>query len=268
MIKRQIILTLLILTILITACSNENQEKTTDNTLTVFAAASLTDAFTELAETFEAQHPGKSVSLNFAGSQQLAQQLDEGAPADLFASADMKQMQTAIDAGRINPDTTRGMVGNRLVIIFPPDNPGNIRQPLNLALPELDLLLAAEEVPAGNYSLEFLTKASDESVYGEGYKENVLSNVVSYEQNVRAVLNKILLGEADAGIVYTSDIYGLGPDDIGGINIPDPFNVSATYFIAPIEDSQQSELAEEFINFVLSAEGQDILSKYGFIPVL
>lgn len=263
--------TLLLLALLITftsACGGTSPEGGDENTLTVFAAASLTDAFSELAEVFEAQHPGKRVSLNFAASNQLAQQLADGAEADIFASADRIQMDTAIETGCIEPEQVSAMVGNTLVIIFPPDNPAGIGNPLDLAFPGINLILAAAEVPVGRYSLEYLTKASDESFFGLNYMESVLDNVVSYEQSVRGVLTKVQLGEADAGIVYKSDVYGLGPEEINGITIPPALNVSATYFIAPINDSRQPELAQDFIDFVLSEEGQDILAKYGFLPVL
>jgi len=250
------------------ACGGTTREGQDDNSLTVFAAASLTDAFGELADAFEANHPGKQINLNFAASNLLAQQLADGADADVFASADRIQMDAAIDSRRIKPDEARVMVGNTLVIIFPPDNPAGISSPLDLAFPGISVILAAEEVPVGRYSLEYLTKASDEMYFGLDYKTDVLDNVVSFEQSVRGVLAKIQLGEADAGIVYKSDVYNLEPEEINGITIPSELNVSASYYIAPINDSHQSELAREFIDFVLSAEGQDILAKYGFLPVL
>lgn len=264
----KITLTLLIILVTLTsACGGIAPAQQDKNTLMVFAAASLTDVFSEMADAFETQNPGKLVNLNFAASSQLAQQLAEGADADVFASADRYQMDVVIETGQIEPEEANTMAGNTLVIIFPPDNPAGIGSPLDLSFPGISLILAAEEVPIGRYSLEYLDKASDESVFGPQYKEDVLNNVVSYEQTVRGVLTKIQLGEADAGIVYKSDVYGLGPEEINGITIPPVLNVSATYFIAPLNDSHESELAQDFIDFVLSTEGQDILARYGFLPV-
>mgnify|MGYP001823711462 CR=1 FL=1 len=229
--------------------------------LTVFAAASLTEAFSEIGDRFEEQHPDARLVFNFAGSQQLAQ----GAPADVFASANQFQMQAVIDAQRVDDGTQAAFVGNKLVIIYPPDNPGYLRRPLDLSTPVVDLVLADQQVPAGRYALEFLDKASQDDALGADYKSKVLDNVVSYEENVRAVLSKVQLGEANAGIVYLSDAASLTPLEIGTIEIPYPLNVSATYYIATINDTEKSILAEEFITFVASPEGQQILADYGFL---
>jgi molybdate transport system substrate-binding protein len=127
-------------------------------------------------------------------------------------------------------------------------------------------VLAAPEVPVGGYSLDFLEKASATVDYGETYSPTVLSNVVSYEENVRAVLSKVALGEADAGIVYTSDVTGDASEQVGRIDIPDELNTIASYPIAPVGDSQNPELAQAFVDYVLSADGQTVLVDHGFIP--
>lgn len=235
-------------------------------TLTVLAAASLTESFQEMAPIFEAAHPGVTIAFNFAGSQQLAQQLGDGAPADVFASANRKQMNVSIDAGRVQKDTPRTFAGNYLVVIVPGDNPAGIATLADLARPGIKLVLAAGEVPVGQYSLEFLDKASADSTLGSDYANQVLANVVSYEENVKAVLTKVSLGEADAGIVYTSDAAGASGKIIT-IAIPLQLNVVADYPIAVIADSASLELAQAFVDFVLSDEGQQILQKHGFIPV-
>ncbi|MGQ0602262.1 MAG: molybdate ABC transporter substrate-binding protein [Anaerolineales bacterium] len=236
-------------------------------TLTVFAAASLKDAFTELGERFEMSNAGVTVSFNFAGSQQLAQQLVEGAPADVFASANQKQMDSAIDGGRIAKGATQPFVKNRLVVIVPADNPAQIVALADLARPGLKLILAAREVPVGQYSLDFLEKTQADSTFAVGFKDAVLNNVVSYEENVRAVLSKVSLGEADAGIVYTSDVSGDGAEQIGRIEISDDLNTIAIYPIAPVGDSAHAETARAFVDFVLSSEGQATLKRYGFISI-
>ena len=235
--------------------------------LNVFAAASLTDAFGEIGKLFEADHPGVTAVFNFAGSQQLAQQINEGAPADVFASANKKQMDVVIEAGGIVSGTEQTFAKNRLVVIFPKDNPAGLADLQDLAKPDLKLVLAAKEVPVGQYSLDFLDKAVADQTFAPTFKDDVLKNVVSYEDNVKAVLTKVALGEADAGIVYLSDISGADADKIDRIEIPDELNVIASYPIAPIKESENPDLAQAFIDLVLSQEGQDILAKYNFIPV-
>jgi molybdate transport system substrate-binding protein len=233
-------------------------------TLNVFAAASLTDAFEELATGFEAANPGAEVVYNFAGSQQLAAQINEGAPADIFASANAAQMRAAIEGTRVVSGTQEIFVRNRLVVITPSDNPAAITALQDLARPNLRLVLADKAVPVGQYSLDFLTKASALPEYTASYSPTVLANVVSYEENVRSVLTKVALGEADAGIVYTTDA-ALDADNVTQIAIPDELNTIASYPIAPIADSPNPALAQAFIAYVLSPEGQAVLERYGFL---
>ena len=157
-------------------------------TLNVFAAASLTNAFGEIGANFAAANPGVAVVFNFAGSNQLATQIGEGAPADVLASANGTQMNVAIASGRVISGTQRTFVRNRLVIATPADNPAGLTGVQDLATPGVKLLFAAKEVPVGQYALDFLDKAEADGALGAGYKAAVLDNVVSYEQNVRAVL--------------------------------------------------------------------------------
>lgn len=234
-------------------------------TLNVFAAASLSEAFAEIGAAFDTAHPGTTTTFNLAGSNQLATQIAEGAPADVFASANNTQMNAAIDTGRIVSGSQQTFVNNRLVLITPPDNPGNLTSVADLAVPGLKLVLAAPEVPVGQYSLDFLDKAAADPELGEAYKEAVLANLVSQEENVRAVLAKVVLGEADAGIVYTSDV-SAAEGDVLQVEIPDALNTIATYPIAALADSANAELAQAFVDYVLSADGQAVLAKYGFIP--
>lgn len=235
--------------------------------LNVFAAVSLTDAFTEIGQIFESNHPGARVLFNFAGSHQLAQQINAGAPADLFASANPQQMQIVIDAGEIAVETPQTFVTNRLVMVFPKDNRAGVRALQDLGKPGVKVVLASPEVPVGQYSLDFLNKASADPVFGSTFNGSVLKNVVSYEDNVRMVLTKVALGEADAGLVYTSDISGSDTLKVDQLDIPDELNVIATYPIAPLRTSEKPELAQAFIDLVLSKEGQDILAGYHFIAV-
>jgi molybdate transport system substrate-binding protein len=235
--------------------------------LNVFAAASLTAPFSEIGRKFEADHPGVTVVSNFAGSQQLTQQIIEGAPADVFASANTKQMEAVVAAGEVVSGTQQTFAQNRLVIIYPQDNPAGLKELKDLSKSGLKLVLAAKEVPVGQYSLDFLDKTAADPAFEATFKDDVLKTVVSYEDNVKAVLTKVALGEADAGIVYTSDVTGEDADKVSQMAIPDALNVIASYPMAPIKNSKNPEMAQAFIDLVLSQEGQDILAKYGFIPV-
>jgi len=235
--------------------------------LTVFAAASLKDLFEALEEIYEVDHPTIDVVFNLGGSQQLAQQLVNGAPADLFASANQRQMQVAIDAGRVTTESRQIFAGNHLIIVTPADNPAGIDGVAKLANPGLKLVLAAASVPAGEYSLTLLDKAAASPDFGPGFREAVLANVVSYEENVRSVLNKVVLGEADAGIVYSSDVTPDSADQVFVISIPPEFNVEAQYPVAVIADSDHVDAAQAFVDLLLSIKGQLLLEEYGSVPV-
>ena len=235
-------------------------------TLTVLAAASLTESFTQLGQMFETQNPGVQVVFSFAGSQQLAQQLDQGADADVFASASTKYMDAAVQSKRVNKADAKTFVQNRLVVIFPKDNPAGLKSLQDLAKPGLKLDLADKSVPVGQYALDFLDKAVKDPGFDAQFKINVLKNVVSYEDNVKSVLTKVVLGEADAGIVYVTDITSDAVSKVGKLDIPDALNTVATYPIAPIADSKNAVLAKAFVALVLSPEGQAVMARYGFIP--
>ena len=259
----------LLLALLLAACSLPGQSSNgaAANRLTVFAAASLTDPFRDLAAQFETDNPGVDVIFNFAGSQQLAQQLAQGAAVDLFASANESQMRAVIDAGRVMDGDQRVFAGNKLVVITPTGNPAGLASLQGLAKPGIKLVLAARNVPAGDYSLAFLEKTSRSPEFAAGYEAAVLANVVSYEENVKAVLSKVLLGEADAGIVYSSDITADVADHVVRIPIPDELNTLAAYPIAPVSDAPNPALAQQFQEFVLSPDGQTVLARHGFITV-
>jgi molybdate transport system substrate-binding protein len=218
--------------------------------LIVFAAASLTDAFDELSEAFEDANPDVEVVFNHAGSQTLASQINEGAPADVFASADTTQMDAVADTGNLagEPDI---FTANLLEIAVEPGNPLGVGGLADLADPELVLVLPAEEVPAGRYAREALDAAGVEVT------------PASLEQDVRTALSKVELGEADASIVYASDIVA-ADGRAEGVAIPAEQNVAASYPIAMLANAPNPVAAEAFIAFVLSDAGQEILVAYGF----
>jgi molybdate transport system substrate-binding protein len=211
-------------------------------TLTVYAAASLTEAFTEISKAFEASHPGVTVSFNFGGSQNLRTQIEQGAPADVFASANLKEMDALVTGNFVDPSTARIFLTNQLIVIFPKDNPAEIASVEDLSKPGLKLVLAAEEVPAGRYAREVLGNLN--ALFGAEYRDKVLANVVSNEDNIRQAVTKVQLGEADASIVYVSDAVAV--PDLQKIEIPADRNVIAEYPIAPLMESANLELSWHF----------------------
>ena len=233
--------------------------------MTVFAAASLTGAFTELGQNFETDHPGIKVVFNFAGSQTLSTQLGQGAVADVFASANNDEMGKLVAAGLVNPAASVVFVTNRLVVLLPQINPAGVQTLQDLARPGLKLVLADETVPAGIYSRQVLDNLSLDPSFGTDFKTMVLANVVSNETDVKQVVAKVQLGEADAGIVYISD--SVAAPDLPTIEIPSNFNVVANYPVAALVNAPEPDLAKGFIAYVLSHVGQAVLAKWGFTPV-
>ena len=229
---------------------------TSAQALTVFAASSLTEAFETLAATFEKQQETE-VLLNFGGSSALATQIGQGAPADVFASADEAQMQVV--AGLL-AGKAQIFARNRLVLIATEE--GGVNSLEGLAEPGVLLVLAAPEVPVGNYAREALEKMN--GVYGADFSERVLENLVSEESNVRQVALKVELGEADAAIVYETD--AAVAKNVVTIPIPDDLNVLGSYPVAVLAGSAQPELAQAFVELVLSAQGQAVLTGRGFQP--
>ena len=215
----------------------------------VFAAASLTAAFTKIGEDFIAANGGTKVTFNFAGSQALATQIQQGAPADVFASADIPNMDKVKDL----VGTPQNFASNQLQIVVEKGNPKGVKGLEDLANPDLKVVLAAPEVPAGRYAAEALGKA------------DVTVKPVSQEDNVKAVVNKVALGEADAGIVYVTDVTA-GGDKVEGVDIPEGLNVLATYPIATVKASKAQDKAQAFMDLVLSDQGQQVLKQYGFLP--
>ncbi|PDV98195.1 molybdate ABC transporter substrate-binding protein [Candidatus Chloroploca asiatica] len=234
--------------------------------ITVFAASSLSDAFEALGTAFMAAHPEAVVTFNFANSAQLAAQINEGAPADVFASANATQMRVAVEGGRLNDNDQRLFIRNNLVVITPYDNPAKVMELAELAQPGLRLILADPVAPIGQHSLDFLDQASAQPAFGADFRERVLANVVSYEDSARIVLAKIVLGEGDAAIVFTTDA-AAEAEKVQSIPIPDELNVFANYLIAPVADSRNLALAEAFVAFARTAEGQAILADHGFLPL-
>ena len=230
-------------------------------TLNVFGAASLTAAFGEIKTKYEAANPNVTVTYNFAGSNTLATQITNGAPADVFASADTNNMQKV--SSLVN--TPQTFARNKVIVIVPANNPGNIKTLHDLANKGVKIAVANSSVPVGNYTLQVLSKMGQSSEYGPAYESAVKANFVTQETSVSGVIQKVELGEVDAGFVYVSDAFSAG-SKVSSIDIPDQYNVLATYPIATVKASIHPPQAGAFVQYVLSADGQAILAKYHFIP--
>ena len=254
-------LTVLLLFILwLTGCTNQPPH---DNEITLFAASSLTDAFTEIASHYEREHPDVTVRLNFGGSSQLATQLTEGAPADLFASANETQMEKLVEDGRIAAQTVQILATNQLVLIMPADNPAGITSLADLAQAGIKFVTASKQVPIGQYTRQSLAKMEASGDFAQGFEQAVLANIVSEEANVRQLVTKVELGEADAAIVYQSDVH-LNRQNLQTIALPDRYNIAARYPIAPLQNTRHPDGAASLMAFIQSANGQSILKKWGF----
>jgi molybdate transport system substrate-binding protein len=229
-------------------------------TLMVFAASSLTGAFAELGKAFEAAHPGVTVTFNFGGSQALRTQIEQGAPADVFASASSDDMNMLISEGYIDQSASHIFLTNKLVIVLPSGNPAALEKIEDLAKPGLKLVLAAADVPVGKYAHQALTNMNAQ--YGINFSERVLANVVSNEDNVKQVVAKVQLGEADAGIVYASD--AVAAPELKRIEITADLNVIASYPIAALRKATNPDLGAGFVGQVLAPEAQATLARWGF----
>jgi molybdate transport system substrate-binding protein len=241
--------------LLVTACGPTAQPATPtpglSGSVTVFAAASLTAAFGTIGADFQRAHPGAMIHFAFAGSSTLVAQVQQGAIGDVFASADQANMQKLINAG-LTAGAPSIFARNKLQIVVTAGNPKHLAGLTDLGRSGLVVVLCAPAVPCGHYALQALQKA------------NVTVTPASQETDVKAVLTKVSLGEADAGIVYVTDVKAAGAQ-VQRVDIPDAFNVIADYPIVVLKDSQNIGLARAFIGYV-HADGQRTLAHYGFLP--
>ncbi len=230
--------------------------------ISVFAASSLTEVFKTIAADFQKANPGVTVEFNFAASSALATQIDQAAPADIFASADTANMTKVTDKSQID-GTPVTFARNLPVIVVPANNKAGIAGPSDLSKAGVKLVLAAPDVPIGNYARQIIDRLAATPEYGAAYKDATLKNLVSNEQNVRAVLAKIELGEADAGIVYKTDAL-VSKEKVKTVVIPDAANVIATYPIGVLKTTKNKNAAVAFIKFLTGPQGQAALKAAGF----
>jgi len=250
------------LALLFAACSSDDRGSNDGSTgggaveLTVFAASSLTDAFTQIGSDFEAANEGVTVTFNFGSSGDLAAQIASEGTADVFASASQSYMDDVAEDPGV--DGRADFVQNELVVITPADNPANIRSFEDLGDDGVQVVLAAEGVPVGDYSREALEAA--------GISDAVLANVVSNEEDNASVVAKIVGDEADAAVVYISDVTSQVAPDVHAVEIPAEVNVVATYPIAVVDGSSNQGLAQAFVEYVTGSNGQATLGDFGFLP--
>lgn len=219
--------------------------------LTVLAAASLTDAFTTIGDQLHRKYPGIATTFSFAGSATLVAQIQQGAPADVFASADQANMQKVVSGGFVT-GTPSVFAHNKLQIAVQAGNPRHITSLNDLANPANKVVVCAPGVPCGTYSTTTFSKAG------------ITVKPVSQEQDVKSVLTKVGLGEADAGIVYITDVKSAA-GKVDGVTIPDDLNTTAAYPLAELKTTQSDAAAKAFIDFVLSSDGQATLERFGFM---
>ena len=241
-------------------------------TLTVFAASSLTEAFAEIGQKFETKYPDVYVEFNFAGTSSLITQLQQGVSADVLAGAD--GLTAATKAGAIQDDS-QIFAWNRLVVIVPKANSAGVTTLHDLARPGVKVVLADATVPVGKYARQFLDKATGYSgtpsaspAFSADYTDKVLANVITNASNVKQVASIVQLDEADAGIVYKTDVTAEFAQEVTTIEIPDDLNVIAMYPIAVTTQAAgtaQNQTAQVFIKYVMSPEGQAVLATYGFM---
>jgi molybdate transport system substrate-binding protein len=234
--------------------------------LTVFAAASLTGAFGEIGQMFE-NETNISVLFNFDGSQVLRTQIENGAYADVFASANTKQVNALKNAGLMNNSSISFFAKNKLSLIVPKDNPAKINNLTDLSKPGTKIVIGTKDVPVGDYAMQIINKLGNDSAFGPDYEKKVMANIISQETNVNYVVTKVALGEADVGFAYVSDITEELAAKVNKIEILDEYNIVAKYPVGILKESKYPAEAEEFINLVKSDKGKSILNTYGFMSV-
>ncbi len=232
-----------------------------EDQLVVFAAASLREAFGRMAEEFKKSHATVSVTFNFAGTQEIRTQLEQGAVADVFASADERHMKALQDAGKVEDSTV--FTENEPVLVVAKEKAAAIHSLADLPSAKR-IVIGVPEVPIGKYTLQILDKAS--ASLGKDFRARVEAHVASRELNVRQVLAKVSLGEADAGIVYRSDL-GVANDTVAVVTIPSELNVIAKYPIAIVKGGPSPQLSRDWVSLVVSAKGQGILKQSGFMAL-
>jgi molybdate transport system substrate-binding protein len=231
--------------------------------LTVFAAASLKNVLAEAETAYEAANPGTDLTISTDSSAALETQIEEGAPADVFLSADTTNPQKLVDGGFAGGEAI-AFAGNELTVIVPTDNPAGIQSPADLAKDGVRIIAAGDEVPVTKYATQLVQNVAAEEGSPPDFEAAYAANVVSKEDNVGQVVAKIELGEGDAGIVYVTD--ATASDEVTPIEVPAGANVPATYAGVVVGASPNQEAAAAFLDWLRGPDGQVVLSSFGFLP--
>jgi molybdate transport system substrate-binding protein len=231
--------------------------------LQVYAAASLKSVLAKVKTAWEAANPGTTLTISTDSSTALATKIEQGAPADVFLSADTRNPQSLVDKGLASGDVTR-FAGNLLTVIVPTDNPAGIRTPADLANSRVKIIACTDGVPIQQYTATLLANLGKEGGYPADFAARYTANVVSKEDNVGAIVAKVGLGEGDAGIVYVTD--ARTSDKVATVDIPAEANVPATYGGVVVRASRSQDAADAFLGWLAGADGQAILASFGFLP--
>jgi molybdate transport system substrate-binding protein len=231
--------------------------------LTIFAAASLAGVLEEVKGAYEAAHPGTTLTLSTDSSSALATQIEQGAPADVFLSADTTSPKKLVDGG-FSVGEAATFAANRLTVVVPADNPARIASPADLARPGVKIIAAGDEVPITTYAKQLVANFAKEAGYPAGFEAAYAANVVSKEDNVKAVIAKIEIGEGDAAIVYVTD--AKASTGVTTVTVPDAANVTARYAGIVVGASPDQEPARMFLGWLTGPDGQAVLSRFGFLP--
>jgi molybdate transport system substrate-binding protein len=259
-----------VLAMLVAACSSAGAARTTSDPptaspadLTIFAAASLKDVLAEAETAYEAANPGTDLTISTDSSAALETQIEQGAPVDVFLSADTTNPQKLVDRGFAS-GAAIPFAGNKLTVIVPTDNPGGIRSPVDLAKDGVRIIAAGDEVPITRYATRLVENLGQQPDAPAGFAAAYAANVASKEDSVGQVVAKIELGEGDAGIVYVTD--AAASDEVTPIDVPDAANVSATYAGVVVGESTSQDAAAAFLDWLTGPDGQAVLSSFGFLP--
>lgn len=231
--------------------------------LQVYAAASLKAALAKAAETYSAANPGVTITASTDSSSALETKIEQGAPADVFLSADTTNPKKLVDAGLASGDATP-FAGNLLTVIVPTDNPAGIKTPADLATSGVKIVAAGEKVPITKYATQLVDNLAKQAGYPSDFAAAYAANVVSQEDNVSGIVGKIELGEGDAGIVYVTD--AKGKDKVATIDVPADANVPATYAGVVVKASPNQDAARAFLDWLAGPDGQAVLAEFGFLP--
>ena len=230
--------------------------------LAVYAAASLTAPLESVKAAYESDHPGIRLILALDSSAALRTQIEQGAPADLFLSADVTNPQKLVDAGLASGPVTK-FAGNHLIVVVPKANPASIKTPADLARPDVRIVAAGEKVPITVYTTQLIERLGAQPGYPADFASAYESNIVSREDNVKAIVTKVELGEADAGIVYVTD--ALGSDKLATVDVPPAAAVTATYGGAVVAASTHEAEAAALLTWLAGPDGEAILADFGFV---